>query len=217
MSSKNRSAPDASLLLSLLLLILLNPLLDHGGLRRLFLTGLTFVPVVLATFRLAQSKGFIRPAVLLMSITLAFGVASVFKPNPILLAIKWGLLAAFFALAVVGLFTYLTTAPVITRPQLYSAVSAYLLLGMVWFALYAAIDAVSPGAFQRGNNAAADRESELLYFSLVTISTVGYGDIIPLRDEARMLAALEGVTGVLYIAITVAILVSAFKRAPTRE
>jgi hypothetical protein len=57
-----------------------------------------------------------------------------------------------------------------------------------------------------------DRQSDLIYFSLVTLSTVGYGDIVPLTGEARMVAALEGVTGVLYIAITVAILVSGYRR-----
>ena len=57
----------------------------------------------------------------------------------------------------------------------------------------------------------AERETELLYFSLITLSTIGYGDIVPLSGEARMLSALEGVTGVLYIAVTVAILVSSFR------
>ena len=57
----------------------------------------------------------------------------------------------------------------------------------------------------------AERDSELLYFSLITLSTIGYGDIVPLSGEARMLSALEGVTGVLYIAVTVAILVSSFR------
>jgi hypothetical protein len=49
---------------------------------------------------------------------------------------------------------------------------------------------------------------------LITLSTIGYGDIVPLSGEARILAALEGVTGVLYIAITVALLVSRFRSEP---
>jgi voltage-gated potassium channel Kch len=57
----------------------------------------------------------------------------------------------------------------------------------------------------------------MLYFSLVTLSTVGYGDVVPLGGEARMLAALEGVTGVLYIAITVAILVSRYRRGSSDQ
>ena len=60
-------------------------------------------------------------------------------------------------------------------------------------------------------SAAADRHAELLYFSLVTLSTIGYGDVIPLDGEVRILAALEGIAGVLYIAITVALLVSAYR------
>ena len=62
-----------------------------------------------------------------------------------------------------------------------------------------------------------DRQTELLYFnfSLVTLSTIGYGDIVPLSGEARIPAALEGVTGVLYIAITVALLVSRFRNEPS--
>jgi hypothetical protein len=58
---------------------------------------------------------------------------------------------------------------------------------------------------------AADRQTELLYFSLITLSTVGYGDIVPLSGMARILTALEGVTGVLYIATTVALLVGRFR------
>jgi hypothetical protein len=57
----------------------------------------------------------------------------------------------------------------------------------------------------------ADRQTELLYFSLITLSTVGYGDIVPLSGMARIVTALEGVTGVLYIATTVALLVSRFR------
>jgi hypothetical protein len=64
----------------------------------------------------------------------------------------------------------------------------------------------------QGGAALKNRESELLYFSLVTLSTIGYGDIVPVHPEVRMLAALEGLVGVLYIAITVAILVSTFRQ-----
>ena len=51
--------------------------------------------------------------------------------------------------------------------------------------------------------------------NLITLSTIGYGDIVPLTGEVRILAALEGVTGVLYIATTVALLVSRFRNEPS--
>jgi hypothetical protein len=212
MTQTTRSAPDLLLLLSLFSVILLNPVLDQGDFRRLILVGLTFVPVILATVRLSQKRLWVWPSILLMSFSAIFGVMSAVIANPLLATIKWGLLAAFFALTVVGLFSYLTSARYVIRTHLYTAVSVYLLLGMTWFALYCAIDAAFPGSFEYTNKIVANRQSELLYFSLITLTTIGYGDILPLNGEARMLAALEGVIGVLYVAITVAYLVSAFKR-----
>jgi hypothetical protein len=215
MQIKLPSRPDLLLLLSLLLVILVYPVLDQDGSRRLVLGALIFVPVILATFRLSQTKGSVLPAVLLMSGASLLSLASTIFPNRTLNGVKWALLAAFFALTVVGLFSYLRRAHTIQTAHLYTAMSIYLLLGMQWFAIYNAIDVFRPESFSF-NKATVDRQSELLYFSLVTLSTVGYGDVVPLDGEVRMLAALEGVTGVLYVAITVALLVSAYK-GPSHE
>jgi amino acid transporter len=96
--------------------------------------------------------------------------------------------------------------------HLYTAASIYLLIGISWFALYSAIENIYPGSFLQTTAGSTNRPSDLLYFSLVTLTTVGYGDILPGSGEVRMLAALEAVTGVLYVAITVALLVSAYKQ-----
>jgi hypothetical protein len=215
MQIKLPSRPDLLLLLSLLLVILIYPILDQDGPRRLVLAALIFVPVILATFRLSETKGWVLPSVLLMSGASLLSLASTFFPNRTLNGMKWAVLAAFFGLTVIGLFSYLRHARTIQTAHLYTAISIYLLLGMQWFAVYNAIDVFYPESFSF-NKAVIDRQSELLYFSLVTLSTVGYGDVVPLDGEVRMLAALEGVTGVLYIAITVALLVSAYK-APSQD
>jgi Ion channel len=68
------------------------------------------------------------------------------------------------------------------------------LLALLWATLYLAIDAFSPGSIQIGRHG-DDRKTELPYFSLITLSTIGYGDIVPLGGEARILAALEGLPG----------------------
>jgi len=116
----------------------------------------------------------------------------------------------FFALTVVGLFSFLRNAREVTETHLFTAVSIYLLLGILWFSVYCAIDTYQPGSILQGGSLLEHRENQLLYFSLITLSTIGYGDIVPVGPEVRMLAALEGIVGVLYVAITVAILVSAF-------
>jgi len=211
MRTLDKIRPDLLLLLSLVLMIILHPVLDHGTFRRLLMELLIFVPVVLATLRLSQIRTRLWPSVSLMITATALVVLSNIWPMPLLIAAKWAVLAAFFALTVVGLFFFLRTAREITETHLYTAASIYLLLGMLWFSVYCAIDTYQPGSVLQGGSLLEHRENQLLYFSLVTLSTIGYGDIVPVDPEVRMLAALEGVIGVLYIAITVAILVSKFR------
>jgi hypothetical protein len=205
-----QSRPDLLLLLSLLAAILLTPMLDRDNWGRLMLATVTFIPIVLSVVRLSQIKSWLWPSVMLALGNAVFVVAGNTFPSRALTGIRWAVLAAFFGLAAAGLFSHLRSSRSIARAQLYTAVNIYLLLGLLWATLYLAVDVFSPGSIQIGSHP-ADRQTELLYFSLVTLSTIGYGDIVPVSGEARILAALEGVTGVLYIAITVALLVGRFR------
>ena len=212
--TKLHSRPDLLLLISLLLAIVLTPVLDRDGWRRLVLAGVTFIPVIVSTVRLSQIKLWVWPTVSLMLVNVIFVVTGNTFRSRTLTGIRWGVLALFFALTAVALFSYLRRSRIVTQAQLYTAINIYLLLGLLWTTLYLAMDAFYPGSIQIGSNT-AERETNLLYFSLITLSTIGYGDIVPLSGEARIVAALEGVTGVLYIAITVALLVSRFRTEPS--
>lgn len=210
MKAKLQSRPDLLLFLSLLLAILLTPALNHGNWSRLVLAAVTFIPVVFSIVRLSQMKGWVWPSVVLALGNGIFVVAGNTFTSRTLTGIRWAFLAAFFALTAAGLFSYLRNSHSVARAELYTAVNIYLLLGLLWAAIYLAVDAFSPGSIRMGADP-ADRQTEVLYFSLITLSTVGYGDIVPLSGAARILTALEGMTGVLYIAITVALLVSRFR------
>lgn len=212
MLKEANARPDLLLLLSLLLVILVFPALDHGTFRRLMLGALMFLPILLATVRLSKLKGWLGPAVVLMVGALILTIAAMAFPIQLILGIKWLVLAGFFSMTAMGLFSYLRGADSITNQHLYTAVSIYLLLAIIWFSVYNAIDILTPGSIVRNSGAVGDRSTDLLYFSLITLSTVGYGDIVPVHPEVRMLAALEGIVGVLYVAIMVAILVSAYRR-----
>src|SRR5579872_2269525 len=210
MNTNLQTRPDLLLFLSLIAAILLTPVLDHGNWVRLALAAVTFIPVVLSIVRLSQIKGWLWPSVLLALGNVIFVVGGDTFRNRTLTGIRWLFLAAFFALTAAVLFSYLRSSRSVARAELYTAVNIYLLLGLLWATIYLAIDAFSPGSIRMGS-ATADRQTELLYFSLITLSTVGYGDIVPLSGMARILTALEGVTGVLYIATTVAVLVGRFR------
>jgi hypothetical protein len=206
-----KTRPDLLLLLSLILVILLYPVLDHGDFRHVILAFLVFVPVILSIIKLAEIKRWVWPSAAVMLGALIFAALSALHPSPVLDGTKWAFLACFYALTVLGLFSYLKNARAIATAHLYTAVSIYLLLAFQWFAIYSAFDSFYPGSILHNNPNVTDHQSGLLYFSLVTLSTIGYGDIVPLGGEVRMVAALEGLTGVLYVAITVAILVSSYR------
>ena len=93
------------------------------------------------------------------------------------------------------------------------SVTLYFLLAMSWYALYGLLDIIQPGSFAEAGVPLFGRipPSKLLYFSLVSLTTLGYGDIVAVRPVARMVAALEAAAGVLYIAITIARLVSSYQ------
>ncbi len=87
------------------------------------------------------------------------------------------------------------------------AVAAYLLLGLSWAGAYELIALGHPGAFA-GAIAAGGASRQLIYYSFVTLTTIGYGDITPVHPMARSLSVMEGLTGQLYIAVVLARLVS---------
>lgn len=207
----DRRTQDLFLLFSLLLLILMHPVLAQGRWPRLALGALTFVPLIVATVRMANRKDLIWPLALLISAAMACGIGSYFSGSQILVVALWTILTIAFALAVVGLFSYLQKATAITAGHLYTAASIYLLLTLAFFALYTTIATIHPDAFEKTGAGPTRHSVDLLYFSLVTLTTVGYGDIVPVREEVRLIAGLEAAAGVLYVAITVATLVSGYK------
>jgi hypothetical protein len=99
-----------------------------------------------------------------------------------------------------------------TSHRIMGAVAAYLLLGVIWYQAYNLIALRMPEAFNvQGPLALGGGEalqSDLFYFSFVTLTTLGYGDIVAVHPIARMLVILEGVAGQLFPAILIARLVS---------
>ena len=99
-----------------------------------------------------------------------------------------------------------------TSHRIMGAVAAYLLIGIIWSVAYYLIALWIPGAFSiQGSSASSNKESlqsQLFYFSFVTLTTIGYGDIAAVHPIVRMLVILEGVMGQLFPAILIARLVS---------
>lgn len=107
-----------------------------------------------------------------------------------------------------GTFKYMITAKINDIEVLLAAVYGYLLLTMSWAILYLQLEKWVPGSFSMPSG--ADTWSSFLYFSIVTITTLGYGDMLPLNAHAQIAAGFEAIAGVLYIAVLIGSIVGGF-------
>ncbi|HET6347603.1 MAG TPA: ion channel [Candidatus Krumholzibacteria bacterium] len=97
----------------------------------------------------------------------------------------------------------------IDAERLFSALSTYLLAALVMAASYWTLESALPGSFTIAGGKPFDMDTAV-YFSFVTISTLGYGDVVPVSEAARGLSVLEAVGGQMYLAVLVARLVSLY-------
>jgi hypothetical protein len=174
---------------------------------------------------------------LLFSLILVSGVGNVSKkPVPRILAgllaltaitLTWlqryvpsGTLAIWAALSTLSCLILLTAVTLrhvfqvgpVTADRVRGAIAAYVLVGLSWAFIYHSIDLTLPGAFSlsavRAEPVDHERVQDLAYFSFVTLTTLGYGDITPIHRSARMFAIIEALIGQLYPATLVARLIA---------
>lgn len=125
-----------------------------------------------------------------------------------------GALALFFGFAVVAILRNIIRRRTIRADDVVGSVCGYLLAGGAWAALYSVVDRLVPGSFSITSPLTMQldgwnsRHALFDYFSLVTLTTIGYGDVSPIRAPAVSLAWMEAVFGQFYIAVVVAQLVA---------
>jgi hypothetical protein len=132
------------------------------------------------------------------------------------------LIAGMLLLGVVAVefLRFILRAPRVTAQVLEAGISTYLVFGLLWTLAYMLIGRLDPAAFTfSGDGASHSMDSfNALYYSFVTLTTMGYGDIVPVSRAARMLAVSEATTGVMYMSILIARLVGMYSTVtPIRD
>lgn len=119
-----------------------------------------------------------------------------------------GLGAVFLAFMTSFFLWTIVSDPSVTADTLAGAVSAFLLIGITFGIIYTLIEQLVPGSFRDTVEPAKQlTQSELTFFSFMTLTTVGYGDVVPWQPHARAFTILESVIGIMYPAVLVARLV----------
>jgi hypothetical protein len=123
--------------------------------------------------------------------------------------------SAFYAFLTVAVFLEVIKTRRVTADTMYGTVCVYLLVGMTFGSLYDLIETLHPGSFVINvdvGELVKVRWRTLIYFSFMTLTTIGFGDITPVTAQAQSLAAMEGVIGVLYVAVLIARVVGIYAR-----
>jgi voltage-gated potassium channel len=115
--------------------------------------------------------------------------------------------AAFFVFAIIQILIFIYSQKEVTRDLIVGAAIVYLLMALAWAFIYGAVESLHPGSFSIPEIQGITTSRHFLYYSFVTITTLGYGDITPVTSLARSLCILEAVIGQLYLVVQVAWLV----------
>jgi voltage-gated potassium channel len=217
---KQRRFSTVQLLVSLVILLVSAPFVEELEGGHLILSVLFSLVLVAAVFAVANRKRSLAIALVLAIPAITLRWINQLRPDLVHPAAF--LVGAIFLLAfVIGhLLYFVLRAPVVNVEVLCASIAAYLMLGLMWTVAYWLVDQLTPGgAFSFNTNRGAQSMNGFtgFYFSFITLSTVGYGDITPVSQAARWLAALEAMTGLLYVAVLIARLVSLYSSAKSDD
>jgi hypothetical protein len=215
-----RRFSTVQLLIVLALLFLSFPFVEEVKGGQVIVSVLLSLVLISAVLAVASSGRTLVVAVLLLIPAIAGRWINHVRPDlvpPPVFLISGLVLIAF---VVVNLLSFVLRAPSVNTEVLCASISAYLMLGLIFTMAYWLVDQLTPGgAFSFNTKAGTESMNgfNAFYFSFITLSTVGYGDITPLTRIARWLAALEAMTGLLYVTVLIARLVSLYSSPKSND
>ena len=194
------------LLISMVLMFALRPFLE-SFVRISYLMDIFFFVIFLsAVYAISQKRStFIIALVMALLIEILIWLGHLTDISS-LRTIGNFLAILFIGYTATVILSYLFTEDEITSDVIMGAICVYFLIGLAWAFIFFTLELFQPGSFQMPQGQGIDL-SHFSYYSYVTLTTLGYGDITPISTQARSLALLEAIMGQLYLAILVARLV----------
>ncbi len=198
-------------LAALTLLLLLFPFFERGNAGRLLLHGFSLLLVAFVINAVSANRRQLAVGLALAApeivIRLAEVAAGVEAPR-----LTAATSALFLGYATLRVLRVVLTSDEVTFETVAGALCAYLLFGLVWASFYSLIELGAPGSFRLTDAARLSSEAlwgEMVFFSYVTQTTLGYGDIVPVSPPARSVATVQALLAQIYLATLVARLVAA--------
>jgi hypothetical protein len=204
------------LLLSLLLLLFAYPYGKVHPLIILSLNGMTLIAGIYAVGTIRHHIFIAATISVLQVLAAAIHLRVGFLCMDVIAA---ALFAVFYIYVMVIVLTYIVKGSEVTTDKILGVVSLYFLIGFTWASLFRMVYSLEPGAFSVSETfltSTGQTKPDFVYFSFITLLTVGYGDIRPVSGIARSLAMLEGIVGVFYIGVFISRLLSIYRPQPEK-
>ena len=117
--------------------------------------------------------------------------------------------ALFWAYIAASMLKFVLSQRVVTTELIYGALAIYFIFGLAWASIYQFLEIMHPGSFSLPDYKTSDQSFifQMWYFSMVTLTTLGYGDISPVTMSARVFVVMEAILGQFYLAVLVASLI----------
>jgi len=208
-----RRFSTVQLLIALALLFFFFPFVEEIKGGDIIVSVLLSLVLLSAVFAVANRRRTLIVALLLAVPAVGGRWINHFQPHLVPPAIFLVAGLALIAFVMVNLLRFVLRAPSVNLEVLCASISAYLMLGLIWTIAYWLVAHVTPTAFAFNTNTGTKESMEgfnAFYFSFITLSTVGYGDITPVSKVARTLAAMEAITGLFYVAVLISRLVALY-------
>lgn len=215
-----RRFSTVGLLISLVVLFICAPFVEEFEGGDIVVTCLFSLVLLAGVLAVADRKRILVFAIVLVIPAIAARWINHFRPDVVSAAVFLTAGLTLIAFVVANLLRFVLRAPSVNVEVLSASIAAYLLLGLMWAMAYWLVDRLTPGEAFSFNTSAGPRSMKGFtgfYFSFITLTTVGYGDITPVSKAARWLAAMEAMTGSLYVAVLIARLVSIYSRPKSHE
>lgn len=188
-------------------LLILQPILGRFVAARFFINIFLTAIGISMVHTISSKKRHAIVGVFLAIVMLASLWIQYVHPDKTIAAI--GMLAGilFTAVVIAGILDFIFKSEKVSREIIYAAILLYLLAALGWAYLYTFLELVDPASFNIDISRADVNLAAFKYYSFVTITTLGYGDIVPVTEVAKAFAVLEAVVGQLYLVVAVAWLV----------